>query len=94
MVVCIGKQLTNTEGKSGTIYHIAYNGTFRVSWDDGTKTLHPITQAPESVPLQKIDLAHLHRTTTTTPTAAPIESPPLAPLRYSVMTYPKRDAEI
>lgn len=85
MVVCIGKQLTNTKGKFGTISHIEYNGTFRVSWDDGTKTLHPITQAPENVPLQKIDLAHLHRTSTSTLTA-PTESPPLAPLRDIIVS--------
>jgi hypothetical protein len=96
MVVCIGKQLIDTEGKSGRIYHIEYNGTFRVTWNDGTKTLHPITQAPESVPLQKIDLVQLHKTSTTpTPAAKPqTDSPPLAPYRESIMTYPKGETKI
>ena len=93
MVVCIGKQLTDTEGKFGTIYHIEYNGMFRVNWGDGTKTLHPITQAPGSEPLQKIDLVHSHRTTKPNPKTL-AETPPLPPHRESTFMYHKGDANV
>jgi hypothetical protein len=92
MVVYIDSIVTDRDGKSGTICHIEYNGTFKVEWEDGTKTFHPITQAPETKPLQSINLHHKHFARATTPVSKPKSvSPPMAPQRESHMTFPHDD---
>jgi hypothetical protein len=55
MVVYIDSLFTNRNCKNGTICYIAYDGSFHVKWEDGTKTFHPMSEAPTK-PLQSNDL--------------------------------------